>query len=137
MEYVKNRNNGYTNQGERGKSMLAETVRNNLKDVQNLNMRTKATKFSRLFQSDPTITIEEAPLEEILEACNLRNYIKKDNESADVDVESSISSEDSEVEDYIVENPNEVIVQFPIASNIELNEKLPFFKALSLKLANL
>lgn len=133
----------YTKQGERGNFMLAETVRNNLKDVQSLKMRTKATKFSSLFQSDPTITIEEAPLEEILEACNLRNYVKKEDlEVRDEDIniveeEDLTASEDAEIADYIVENPNEVIVNFPIAPNVELTEKLPFFRALSFKLANL
>lgn len=34
--------------------MLAQTIRNNLKDINNLKMRTKATKFSSLFQSAPT-----------------------------------------------------------------------------------
>lgn len=128
--------------------MLAETVRNNLKDVQNLKMRTKATKFSSLFQSDPTVTIEETPLDEILEACNLRNYVKKEDvalNDEDINIVEDVSnvseelesSDDAEIEEYIVENPNEVIVNFPLTPNIELKEDLPFFRALSLKLANL
>lgn len=115
--------------------MLAQTVRNNLKSIQKLEMRTKTRKFSSLFQSDPTITIEELPIEEILAQSNLADYIKP--EALGVEKEESCETGVDEVADYIVENPDEVIVQFPIASNIELEEKLPFFRALSLKLANI
>lgn len=114
--------------------MLAQTVRNNLQSIQKLEMRTKTRKFSSLFQSDPTITIEEAPIEEILAQTNLAEYIKKEDEMEIVD---SVETSDDEISEYIVENPNEVVVQFPLVPNIELNEKLPFFKSLSLKLANL
>lgn len=114
--------------------MLAQTVRNNLQSIQKLEMRTKTRKFSSLFQSDPTITIEEVPIEEILAQTNLAEYIKKEDEMEIVD---SVETSDDEISEYIVENPNEVVVQFPLVPNIELNEKLPFFKSLSLKLANL
>lgn len=114
--------------------MLAQTVRNNLQSIQKLEMRTKTRKFSSLFQSDPTITIEEAPIEEILAQTNLAEYIKKEDEMEIVD---AVETSDDEISEYIVENPNEVVVQFPLVPNIELNEKLPFFKSLSLKLANL
>lgn len=114
--------------------MLAQTVRNNLKSIQNLEMKTKTRKFSSLFQSDPTITIEEVPIEEILAQTNLAEYIKKEDEMEIVD---AVETSDDEISEYIVENPNEVVVQFPLVPNIELNEKLPFFKSLSLKLANL
>ena len=33
--------------------MLAQTVKDNLKDINNLRMRTKATKFGSLFQTVP------------------------------------------------------------------------------------
>ncbi len=114
--------------------MLAQTVRNNLQSIQKLEMRTKTRKFSSLFQSDPTITIEEVPIEEILAQTNLAEYIKKEDEMEIVD---AVETSDDEISEYIVENPNEVVVQFPLVPNIELNEKLPFFKSLSLKLANL
>ncbi|MCM1339363.1 MAG: hypothetical protein NC191_06805 [Muribaculaceae bacterium] len=39
--------------------------------------------------------------------------------------------------DDIVENPNEVVVQFPIVSDIQLEEKLPFFKSVMAKLASI
>ena len=115
--------------------MLAQTVRNNLKSIQKLEMRTKTRKFSSLFQSDPTITIEEAPIEDILAQTNIANYIKP--ESSNSKVEEPCNACDDEVADYIVENPDEVVVNFPLVPNIELTEKLPFFRALSLKLANL
>ena len=37
----------------------------------------------------------------------------------------------------IIEDTTQVVVSFPIISDIELEEKLPFFRALSLKLASL
>mgnify|MGYP003284720267 CR=1 FL=1 len=45
--------------------MLAQTVRNNLK--KSTNLRTKATKFSSLFQTVPVQSREEDSLEEVLE----------------------------------------------------------------------
>lgn len=41
---------------------------------------------------------------------------------------------DEDVAEYIVENPNEVIVNFPLVSDIQLEEKLPFFKSVLTKL---
>ncbi len=43
---------------------------------------------------------------------------------------------DEEVAEYIVENPNEVVVTFPIVSDVKLEEKLPFFKSILYKCAN-
>jgi hypothetical protein len=40
-------------------------------------------------------------------------------------------------ESDIVEDPNEVVVHFPLVSDIVLEEKLPFFKSIALKLASL
>ena len=120
--------------------MLAETVRSNLKSIQNLEMRTKTRKFSKLFQSDPTITIEEAPIEDILAQANIGKFLKSESKKTDLieDIkEESVNDIEAEIADYIVENPNEVIVKFPIKSNIQLTEKLPFFRSLSLKLAQL
>lgn len=162
MEYVKCFNDNYTGQVERGKSMLAQTVRNNLKSIQNLQMRTKTTKFSSLFQTQPTIALEETPFEEDLVLDKLFDFIRteenevlsedatfsadifsdKDSESVDEvllpegDTED-LESEIDEISEYIVENPDEVVVQFPIISNIDLEEKLPFFQSLSFKLANI
>ena len=122
--------------------MLAQTIRNNLKDINNLKMRTKATKFSSLFQSAPT-EIEELGKE-------FRKVLMKDGlievqeddplfdeipEYEEISVVEDIDEE--EIAEYIVENPNEVVVKFPIISDIQLDEKLPFFKSLNLKLASL
>lgn len=43
---------------------------------------------------------------------------------------------DEEVAEYIVENPKEVVVNFPLTSNVQMEEKLPFFKSIMYKLAN-
>lgn len=119
--------------------MLSAVVRNNFKNVEELKLRTKATKFSDLFKESSDVTIEEASLDEILEKCNLKNYVKKEDKTEINEKEEVISENlaDADDSDYIVENPEEFVVTFPIKSNIELKEKLPFFKSLSLKLANL
>ncbi len=116
---------------ERGEFMLAQTVRNNLK--KGTNLRTKATKFSSLFQTVPVQSKEEESLEEVLAKANLTSYVKKEETPKE---ETKMTTETSTDEDfeYIVENPKEVIVPFPIVSDINLDEKLPFFKSITSKL---
>lgn len=113
--------------------MLAQTVRNNLK--KSTNLRTKATKFSSLFQTVPVQSKEEDSLEEVLAKANLTSYIKKE-ETPKNQIEEEKTTETPVDEDfeYIVENPKEVIVPFPIVSDINLDEKLPFFKSIAFKL---
>ena len=113
--------------------MLAQTVRNNLK--KSTNLRTKATKFSSLFQTVPVQSREEDSLEEVLAKANLTSYIKKE-ETPKNQIEEEKTTETPVDEDfeYIVENPKEVIVPFPIVSDINLDEKLPFFKSITFKL---
>lgn len=50
-----------------------------------------------------------------------------------IDVAEDIELQESD----IVENPDEVIVQFPIVSDIKLDEKLPFFRSIMVKFASL
>lgn len=113
--------------------MLAQTVRNNLK--KSTNLRTKATKFSSLFQTVPVQSREEDSLEEVLAKANLTSYIKKE-ETPKNQIEEEKTTETPVDEDfeYIVENHKEVIVPFPIVSDINLDEKLPFFKSITFKL---
>lgn len=47
-----------------------------------------------------------------------------------------ITVTDEEIADYIVENPREVVVNFPLQSETETAEVLPFFKSVMAKLAN-
>ena len=42
-------------------SMLSKTIRKNLTDVSNLKMRTRATKYSNLFSTAPTVREDEHP----------------------------------------------------------------------------
>ena len=127
-------------------SMLATTVRSNLKDINNLKMRTKTTKFSRLFQTVPVIESDESEMRHVLMREGLVE-LPKDEDFEDitvVDVEDSepefddidITEEDDELYE-IVEDPNELVVQLPVISDINFEERLPFFKSISLKLASL
>ena len=56
--------------------------------------------------------------------------IVEDEDDFDFDMYDYGEVTDEEVAEYIVENPNEVIVNFPLVSNIQLEEKLPFFKSI-------
>lgn len=113
--------------------MLAQTVRNNLK--KSTNLRTKATKFSSLFQTVPVQSKEEDSLEEVLAKANLTSYIKKEETPKNrIEEEKTTETPVDEDFEYIVENPKEVIVPFPIVSDINLDEKLPFFKSITFKL---
>ncbi|MBQ8459294.1 hypothetical protein IJ541_04235 [bacterium] len=114
--------------------MLAQTVRSNLKDINNLKMRTKATKFSKLFSTAPTVKNNEPEIRQFLAKDGLIE-IKEDDAMFDEIIESE-TVKDDEISEYIVENPDEVIVEFPIISSVEPEEKLPFFKSISYKLAN-
>ena len=114
--------------------MLAQTVRSNLKDINSLKMRTKATKFSKLFSTAPTVKNDEPEIRQVLAKDGLIE-IKEDDILYDEITKAEIEKDD-EISEYIVENPDEVIVEFPILSSVEPEEKLPFFKSISYKLAN-
>ena len=123
--------------------MLAQTVRSNLKDINNLKMRTKTTKFSSLFQSAPTVSVEEVEeVRQVLMKDGLFDVSQQEWEEIVVEDEEEATDDFDIVEEgdelyEIIEDTTQVVVSFPIISDIELEEKLPFFRALSLKLASL
>ena len=140
--------------------MLAQTVRNNLKSIDKLNMRSKTTKFSDLFSTAPTVAMTKSEIRQVLMSDGLKEVAKDDElfdeislpeeelesegissniedieSDYDFDIVEEPDIDDSEVAEYIVENPKEVVVQFPIISDIKLDEHLPFFRSISAKLA--
>lgn len=142
--------------------MLAQTVRNNLKSIDKLNMRSKTTKFSDLFSTVPTVAMTKSEIRQVLMSDGLKEVAKDDElfdeislpeeelesegissniedieNDCDFDIVEEPDIDDSEVAEYIVENPKEVVVQFPIISDIKLDEHLPFFRSISAKLAAL
>lgn len=142
--------------------MLAQTVRNNLKSIDKLNMRSKTTKFSDLFSIAPTVAMTKSEIRQVLMSDGLKEVAKDDElfdeislpeeelesegissniedieNDCDFDIVEEPDIDDSEVAEYIVENPKEVVVQFPIISDIKLDEHLPFFRSISAKLAAL
>lgn len=142
--------------------MLAQTVRNNLKSIDKLNMRSKTTKFSDLFSTAPTVAMTKSEIRQVLMSDGLKEVAKDDElfdeislpeeelesegissniedieNDCDFDIVEEPDIDDSEVAEYIVENPKEVVVQFPIISDIKLDEHLPFFRSISTKLAAL
>lgn len=142
--------------------MLAQTVRNNLKSIDKLNMRSKTTKFSDLFSTAPTVAMTKSEIRQVLMSDGLKEVAKDDElfdeislpeeelesegissniedieNDCDFDIVEEPDIDDSELAEYIVENPKEVVVQFPIISDIKLDEHLPFFRSISAKLAAL
>lgn len=123
--------------------MLAQTVRNNLKDINNLKMRRKTTKFSDLYQNSSAESVKKSEFVKVLAKSGVIEIPKEEamleQEAVDVLIELPISQEDCVSDDpyEFVENPKEVVVSFPIVSDIVCEEKLPFFKSLSFKLASL
>lgn len=115
--------------------MLAQTVRKNITTKKNMDIRTKATKFSDLFQTRPRT--EEISFDELLDN-KISAYVKQEETEAPVVVEQDIDLEAiPTVDEYeIVENPDEAVVTFPIVG-VQLTEKLPFFKSITCKLASI
>ena len=64
-------------------------------------------------------------------AKTIRSNMKK----AQIQDKSVKSVDVSEDDNYIVENPKEIMVELPLVTKIELKEKLPFFKSITMKLA--
>lgn len=106
--------------------MLAHTVRSNIK---NYNMRTKATKFSSLFSSAPT-SENRAEIRQILKKDRTIEIELNENDDIYNDI-YDVTPE--EVAEYIVENPDEILVDFTRKLNNSGNS-LPFFKSVNQKL---
>ena len=118
--------------------MLAQTIRNNLTDNKQVNVRTKAAKFGNMFQTAPNTENKDPKMVQVLMKAGLVNLDKNNELLKNASVPKTVdfgAIPQIEENDYIVENPNEVIVNFPIQPVIEMKEKLPFFKSLSAKLA--
>lgn len=115
--------------------MLAQTVRKNITTKKNMDIRTKAARFSDLFQARPKS--EEVSFDELLDS-KISEYVKQEEVDAPIVVEQDIDIEAvPTVDEYeIVENPDEAVVTFPIVG-VELTEKLPFFKSITCKLASI
>lgn len=117
--------------------MLAQTVRNNMTDIKSLKMRGKTTKFSNLFQSAPTVNAQRNEIRQVLMKGEHVELSEDDSLFDEIAIPEQTQEDDMEISEYIVENPDEVVVNFPIVSDIKLDEKLPFFRSISLKLASL
>ncbi len=94
-----------------------------LKDI----MRSKTTLFESL--------LSKTEFQKVLGQNGLLN--QDEEEQFDEIYDKEIAVSDEEVADYIVENPNEVVVEFPIVSDVKLEEKLPFFRSVVFKLGGI
>lgn len=101
--------------------MLAQAIRNNLENINNLKMRSAAIPYKKQEESVEDVSVE----------FDLNSSVGVLDE---IEVETAT---DTEFEVEIVEDPNELVVQFPIASDVELETKLPFFKSITYKLAQI
>lgn len=90
-----------------------------LKDL----MRNKTTGFGELLS-----------VEEFRDVVGQEHSVQQIDEQ--LNLEPTIVTEE-EISEYIVENPKEVVVEFPIISDVKLEEKLPFFRAICYKLGGI
>lgn len=90
-----------------------------LKDL----MRNKTTGFGELLS-----------IEEFRDVVGQEHSVQQIDEQ--LNLEPTIVTEE-EISEYIVENPKEVVVEFPIISDVKLEEKLPFFRAICYKLGGI
>ena len=118
--------------------MLSKTIRKNLTDINNLKMRTRATKYSSLFSSAPTVhNVPETDYDEEFKKYKVVEInVEEDDDSVFEGISSTTPATLDEITDYIAENPQEVVVEFPLKPVVEMTEKLPFFKSIKYKLAN-
>lgn len=115
--------------------MLAQAVKSNLNDINNLKMRSKTSAFGKLFQIATPVVDSISEIENDIESIIESNIVEDEvfDNYVELDVENDYNPEDY----VIVEDPNQVVVEFPIVSDIKLEHKLPFFKSISFKLASL
>jgi hypothetical protein len=122
--------------------MLAQTIRENLREIQNYKMRNKTTKYSSLFSTNPTVVSKESKFKKLLMKdglveINEDDELYKNLKHQEEIVEKISAQTDNDEEEYIVENPDEVVVKFSDFITESTEEKLPFFKSISMKLAQM
>lgn len=91
-----------------------------LKDL----VRNKTTDFGKVLSRDE------------FESVIAQNKVSLIEDEEPITIESGIVTEE-EISDYIVENPKEVVVEFPIISDVKLDKKLPFFRSICFKLGGI
>lgn len=113
--------------------MFSQAIKDNLKNINNLRMKSKSAKFSNLISED----IKPKNYDEIQQKISREKMEEIDSEdNFDEKILKKIyNTTEDEIADYIVENPEEAIVNFPIISNIKLEKGLPFFKSILYKLS--
>ncbi len=81
------------------------------------------------------IVEDDSEIEIVEENACTENLYEEEEEELNFDM-GKITVTDEEIADYIVENPREVVVNFPLNTETETAEVLPFFKSVMAKLAN-
>ncbi len=129
----------------RGEIMLSQAIRNNSSATDNAK-ENRNTIFNSLFSSVPKDSLDEFEFVKVLKKECVADLPKIQtaqdkvyNNARKLEQEKNIqvSCEKADNPYDFVENPDEVIVNFPIESVVEMDERLPFFKSITYKLANL
>ncbi len=125
--------------------MLSQAIRNNSSATDNAK-ENRNTIFNSLFSSVPKDSLDEFEFVKVLKKECVADLPKIQtaqdkvyNNARKLEQEKNIqvSCEKADNPYDFVENPDEVIVNFPIESVVEMDERLPFFKSITYKLANL
>lgn len=100
-------------------------------------IKNKTIGFRSLMSCDSDVVLSKLEFQKLIGQNSLIGS-EDDNFVADEIIkEGSDIVTAEEIAEYIVENPNEVVVQFPIVSDVKLKEKLPFFRSIVFKLGGI
>ena len=100
-------------------------------------IKNRTIGFRSLMSCDSDVVLSKVEFQKLIAQNSLMEN-EDDNFVVDEIIEEGsdiVTAE--EIAEYIVENPNEVVVQFPIISEVKLEEKLPFFRSVVYKLGGI
>lgn len=117
---------------EERENMFTNTQNNKIKPIKHPLMRTKATKFGSMFSNSSKT--ENNDIQDIKSALDRLFYTQS---AVRPEPETRVIEVKDEITEYITEDPDEIEVTLPDIKNTIPGKKLPFFKSLSIKLANL
>lgn len=100
-------------------------------------VRNKTISFDSMMAQETEVVLSKAEFQKLIGQNDLVEHKEDNFDSIEIIEEGSNIVSVEEIADYIVENPREVVVEFPIISDVKMEEKLPFFKSVVFKLGGI
>lgn len=100
-------------------------------------IKNKTIGFRSLMSCDSDVVLSKMEFQKLI---GQDSFVESEDDNIVVDEiieEGNNIVTAEEIAEYIVENPKEVVVQFPIVSDVKLEEKLPFFRSIVFKLGGI